>query len=59
MLSSSHQNAGQNWDIEIANRSFENVTVQISGNDSNKPNLILEEIKRRFSFGKAVQSLGL
>jgi hypothetical protein len=25
MLLSHHQNAGQNWDIKIANRSFEDV----------------------------------
>jgi hypothetical protein len=36
MLLSRHQNAGQNWDIEIADRSFENVTVQIFGDNSNK-----------------------
>jgi hypothetical protein len=26
MLLSHHQNAGQNWNIKIANRSFENVS---------------------------------
>jgi hypothetical protein len=37
MLVSRHQNVGQNRDIKIANRSFENVsTVQIFGDDSNK-----------------------
>jgi hypothetical protein len=37
MLVSHHQNVGQNRDIKIANRSFENVsTVQIFGDDSNK-----------------------
>jgi hypothetical protein len=36
MLLSRHQNAGQNWYIEIANRSFENVSVQIFADDSNK-----------------------
>jgi hypothetical protein len=36
MLPSLEQNAGQNRDIKIANRSFENVSVQIFGNDSNK-----------------------
>jgi hypothetical protein len=37
MLLSHHQNAGQNWDIKIANRMSENVvTVQIFGNYSNK-----------------------
>jgi hypothetical protein len=37
MLLSRHQNVGQNRDIKIANRSFENVSVQIFGDDSNKP----------------------
>jgi hypothetical protein len=36
MLLSRRQNVGQNWDLKIANRSFENVTVQIFGGDSNK-----------------------
>jgi hypothetical protein len=36
MLLSRHKNAGQNRDIEMANRSFENVSDQISGNDSTK-----------------------
>jgi hypothetical protein len=37
VLPSCHQNAGQNQDIKIANRSFENVTqFKIFGNDSNK-----------------------
>jgi hypothetical protein len=36
MLLSRHQNAGQNRNINIANRSFENMTVQIFGDDSNK-----------------------
>jgi hypothetical protein len=36
MLLSCHQNARQNHDIKIANRSSENVTVKIFGNDSNK-----------------------
>jgi hypothetical protein len=38
MLLSRHQNVGQNRDIKIANRSFEDVsvTVQIFGDDSNK-----------------------
>jgi hypothetical protein len=37
MLLSHHQNAGKNWDIKIANNSFENVSrVQIFENDSNK-----------------------
>jgi hypothetical protein len=36
MLVSLHQAASQNRDINIAHRSFQNVTVHISGNDSNK-----------------------
>jgi hypothetical protein len=36
MLLSRHQNVDQNRDIKIANRSFENVSVQIFGNDSNE-----------------------
>jgi hypothetical protein len=36
MLLSRHQNVGQNQELKIANRSFENVTVQIFGDNSNK-----------------------
>jgi hypothetical protein len=36
MLLSCHKNVGQNRDIKIANRCFENVAVQIFGNDCNK-----------------------
>jgi hypothetical protein len=36
MLLSRHQNVGENQDINIANRLFANVTVQIFGDDSNK-----------------------
>jgi hypothetical protein len=36
MLLSHHQNAGQNQDIKIAKTSFENVSVQILGDNSNK-----------------------
>jgi hypothetical protein len=38
MLLSRHQNAGQNHDMKIANRSFENVTQYkyVYGNESNK-----------------------
>jgi hypothetical protein len=39
MLVSRHLNAGQNRGMKLANRSFENVThvtIQISGNESNK-----------------------
>jgi hypothetical protein len=53
MLLSCHQNGGQNHDIKIANRCFENVIqfrylrVTITNQ-----NLILEEIKRRLNSGK-------
>jgi hypothetical protein len=36
MLLPRHQNAGENHDVKIANRSFENETLQIFGNGSNK-----------------------
>jgi hypothetical protein len=36
MLLSRHQNVGQNWDIKIASRSFENVSDQILRYDSIK-----------------------
>jgi hypothetical protein len=36
ILVSHHQNADQNRDIKIASWSFDNVTVQVFGNDSNK-----------------------
>jgi hypothetical protein len=36
MLPSRHQNAGQNHNLKAAHRSFENVTVEILGNDCNK-----------------------
>jgi hypothetical protein len=36
MLLYRHQNVVQNQDIKIANRSFENVTVQVFGEDSDK-----------------------
>jgi hypothetical protein len=62
MLLYHHQNAGQNRDIEIANRSFENVSqFKYLGTIVTNQNLIQEEIKRRLSSGNAcyhsVQSL--
>jgi hypothetical protein len=49
MLLSRHQNVGQNQDIKIANRSFENVSVQIFGNGSNKSKFVSGEIRRRLN----------
>jgi hypothetical protein len=62
MLLSCHQNAGKNWDIKIANRSFEIVSqFRYVGTTITNPNLIQEEIKRRLSTGNvfyhSVQSL--
>jgi hypothetical protein len=62
MLLSHHHNAGQNRDIKIANRSFENVSqFKYLGTTVTNQNLIQEEIKRRLSSGNAsyhsVQSL--
>jgi hypothetical protein len=54
MLLSRHQNAGQNRDIEIANRWFENVLqFKYLGTPVTNQNLIQEEIKRRLSSGNA------
>jgi hypothetical protein len=54
MLLSSHQNAGQNQDIKIANRSFENMSqfkyLRITVTNQN---LIQEEIKRKLNSGNA------
>jgi hypothetical protein len=52
MLLSQHQNAGQNRDIKIANRSFENVSqFKYLEMTITNQNLIKEEIKRRLSSG--------
>jgi hypothetical protein len=48
MLLSRHQNAGQNYDVEKADRCFENVATTITNQ-----NLIQEEIKRRLNWGNA------
>jgi hypothetical protein len=54
MLLSHHQNAGQNYDIKIADRCFENVTQFIYwGTTITNQNLIQEEIKRRLNSGNA------
>jgi hypothetical protein len=54
MLLSSHQNVGQNRDVKIANRSFENVSrFKYLGTTVINQNLIQEEIKRRLNSGNA------
>jgi hypothetical protein len=54
MLLSCHQNAGQNRDIKIANRSFENVSqLKYLGTAATNQNVIQEKIKRRLSSGTA------
>jgi sorting nexin-29 len=54
MLLFRHQNVGQNRDIKIANRSFENVSqFKYLGTTVTNQNLIQEEIKRRLNSGKA------
>jgi hypothetical protein len=46
MLTSRQQNVGQNWDIKIANRSFENVSqFKYLGTTVTNQNLIQEEIE--------------
>jgi hypothetical protein len=50
MLLSRHQNVGQNRDIKIANRSFENMSqFKYLGTTVTNQNLIQEEIKRKFN----------
>jgi hypothetical protein len=52
MFLSCHQDAGQNHDMKICNRSFENVEqFKYLGTTVTNQNLIPEEIKRRFSLG--------
>jgi hypothetical protein len=54
MLLSRHQNAGQNYDIKIGNRSFENVAqFKHLGMTVTKKIFIEEEIKRRLNLGNA------
>jgi ribosomal protein S2 len=54
MLLSRHQNAGQNHDIKIANRSCENVAqFRYLGGPVTNQNLIQEEMKRRLNTGNA------
>jgi hypothetical protein len=61
-LLSRHQTVGQNWNIRIANRSFENVSqLKYLGTTVTNQKLLQEEIKRRLNSGNAcyhsVQSL--
>jgi hypothetical protein len=52
------QNAGQNRDIKIGNRSFENVSqYKYLGTTVTNQNLIQEEIKRRLNSGNACYHL--
>jgi hypothetical protein len=54
MLLSHHQNVGQNLDIKIANRSFENVShFKYLRTTIINQNLIQEKIKRRLNSGNA------
>jgi hypothetical protein len=54
VLVSQDQNAGQNRQIKIGNRSFENVPqLKYLGTTVTNQNLILEEIKRRLNSGNA------
>ncbi|PNF23216.1 hypothetical protein B7P43_G02735 [Cryptotermes secundus] len=54
MLLSRHQNAGQNHDIKIGNRCFENLAqFRYLGTVITDRNLIQEEIKRRLNSGNA------
>jgi hypothetical protein len=54
MLVSRDQNAGQNGDIKIGNRSFGNVSqFKYLGTTVTNQNLIQEEMKRRFNSGNA------
>jgi hypothetical protein len=54
MLLSCQKNVGQNQDIKIANRSFENVSqFKYLGTIITNLNLIQEEIKRRLDSGNA------
>jgi hypothetical protein len=54
MLLSRHQNVGQDRNIKIANRSFENVPqFKYLGTTVRNQNLIQEEIEREMNSGNA------
>jgi hypothetical protein len=54
MLLSHQQNVGQNRDMKIANRSFQNVSqFKYLGTTATNQNLIQEEIKGRLNSGNA------
>jgi hypothetical protein len=58
MLVYHHQNAGQNWNIKTANKSFKNVLQFLYlGMTVTNQNLIQEEIKRRLNSGNACYHL--
>jgi hypothetical protein len=60
MLLSRHQNGGQNRDMKIANRSFENVSqFKYLGTTVTNTNLIQGEIKRRLKCGNACFSVAV
>jgi hypothetical protein len=58
MLVSRDQNAHQNQDIKIGNKSFENVShFKYLGTTVTNQKLIQEGIKRRMNFGNACYNL--
>jgi hypothetical protein len=58
MLLSHHQDAGQNHDVKIANRSFESVAqLKYLEMTVTNQNLAQEEIKRRLNFGNVCYHL--
>jgi hypothetical protein len=60
MLFSGHQNAGQNHNIKIGDRSFENAAqFKYLGTTVTNQNLIQEEIKKRLNSGNACFCMGV